>query len=166
MQLGLSERWDAEYHEDPVLSRRFSVLNQSELRQLAGAGMCIGAHTLSHPMLSQSLQNEAWREISESKRNLERALGREIWALAYPFGDSSSVTSREVQMAKQSGFKSAFLNVGGGFGTETPKFALPRVHITAKMSLVEFEAHISGFHRSLRKMFRPAGLSAAAGPNA
>ena len=166
MQLGLSEKWDAQYREDPVLSRRFSVLNQSELHQLAGAGMCIGAHTLSHPMLSQSSLDAAWREISDSKHGLEQALGHEIWAFAYPFGDSFSVTSREVQMARRAEFKGAFLNVGGGFGTATPKFALPRVHITAEMSLVEFEAHISGVHRSLRELFRPAGLSTPVGSNA
>jgi peptidoglycan/xylan/chitin deacetylase (PgdA/CDA1 family) len=166
MQLGLSEKWDGQYREDPVLSRRFIGLSQSELQQLAGAGMCIGAHTLSHPMLSQSSADAAWREISESKRSLEQALGQQVWALAYPFGDSSSITSREVQMAKRAGFKAAFLNVGGGFGTETPKFALPRVHITAEMTLVEFEAHISGVHRSLRELFRPAGLGAALGSNA
>lgn len=166
MQLGLSENWDAQYREDPVLSRRFSVLNQAELHQLAEAGMCIGAHTLSHPMLSQSSPDAAWREISESKRSLEQALGQEVWALAYPFGDSSSVTSREVQMAERADFKAAFLNVGGGFGTETPKLALPRVHITAEMSLAELEAHISGVHRSLRELYRPAGLRAAAESNA
>jgi hypothetical protein len=31
------------------------------------------------------------------------------------------------------------------------RFAVPRVHVTADMSLFEFEAHISGFYRSLRK---------------
>jgi len=165
VQLGLSERWDVEYREDAALSQRFLVLSRSELHQLAGAGMCIGAHTLSHPMVSQSSPEEAWREISESKHKLEQALGQKIWALAYPFGDSSSVTSREVEMAKRTGYKGAFLNVGGGFGTKTPRFALPRVHITAEMSLVEIEAHISGLHRSLQGLFRPAGLGAV-GSNA
>ena len=129
-----------------------------------GSEMCI--RDSSHPMLSQLSQDGAWREISESKRSIEQALGQKVWAFAYPFGDSSSVTSREVQMARRAGFKAAFLNVSGGLGTETPKFALPRVHITADMSLVEFEAHISGVHRSLRELFRPAGLSAAVGSNA
>jgi hypothetical protein len=31
-----------------------------------------------------------------------------------------------------------------------PRFALPRVHVTAEMSLSEFEAHVSGFHRDFR----------------
>jgi len=166
MQLGLSVQWDAEYRDDPVLSRRFLMLSLTELRQLREAGMSIGAHTLSHPMLSQSSDDVAWNEISECKRNLELALEQEMWALAYPFGNSSSVTSRELEMAKRAGFKAAFLNAGGAFGTQIPKIALPRVHITAEMSLAEFEAHISRFHRSLQELFRPASLSAVEGPNA
>jgi len=164
MQLGLSERWDAAYHEDPALGRRFLMLNLPELRQLAGAGMCIGAHTTSHPMLSQCSPDAAWTEIWESKRNLEQALSQEIWAMAYPFGDSSSVTSREIQMAERAGFQCAFLNMGGGCGTQTARFALPRIHITSEMSLAEFEAHISGFHRSLQELFGSAEVSTA-GPN-
>lgn len=160
MQLGLAEQWDAEYRDDPVLSRRFLLLNESELQQLASAGMCIGAHTVSHPMLSQLSSDQAWSEISESKLSFERVLGRAIWALAYPFGDSSSVTSRELQMAERAGFKSAFLNVDGAFGAEISKFALPRVHITAETTLTELEAHISGLHQSLRALFRPARPSA------
>jgi peptidoglycan/xylan/chitin deacetylase (PgdA/CDA1 family) len=159
MQLGLAEQWDVEYREDPVLRRRFSVLNRTELQQLASAGMCIGAHTLSHPMLSQLSPDQAWSEISESKHNLEQFLGRAIWALAYPFGDSLSVTSRELQMAERAGFKSAFLNVDGSFEAETPKSALPRLHITSETTLAQFEAQISGFHRSLRELLRPASPS-------
>jgi len=166
MQLGLSERWNADYCEDPVRSRRFCVLNPAELQQLAAAGMGIGAHTVSHPMLSQLSPQLAWSEISDSKHNLEQALGQEISAFAYPFGDSSSVTPRELEMAERAGFQCAFVNVDGGFGSRTPKFALPRVHVTAEMSLAELEAHISGFHRSLQELIRPAGLSAAVGSNA
>jgi peptidoglycan/xylan/chitin deacetylase (PgdA/CDA1 family) len=166
MQLGLSEEWDFKYREDPVLNRRFLMLNLPELHQLADAGMCIGAHTLSHPMLSQARLEDAWKEISDSKRGLENALGQEVWALAYPFGDSLSVTSRELQMAKRAGFKAAFLNEGGGVGPLTPRLALPRVHITAAMSLSEFEAHISGFHRSMQELFKPASLSPVVGSNA
>jgi peptidoglycan/xylan/chitin deacetylase (PgdA/CDA1 family) len=155
MQLGLSERWDSKYHEEPACARRFLTLNRDELFQLAAAGMCIGAHTMSHPVLSQSPRELAWSEISESRSGLEQALGQRIWALAYPFGDSSSVTSRELQLADQAGFKCAFVNVGGGFGAQTPRFAFPRIHVTAEMSTAEFEAHISGVHRLLRQWFTP-----------
>lgn len=151
VQLGLSGDWNAKYRGDSACGRRFLMLSVAELRRLAAAGVCVGAHTVSHPMLSQLSPDLAWSEIVESRRGLEQALGRPVWALAYPFGHSSSVTGRELEMAERAGFKCAFLNVGGGFGAETPRFAMPRVHVTADMSLAEFEAHVSGFYRSLRR---------------
>ena len=161
MQLRLDEQWDANYREDPVLSRRFLLLNLSELKQLAAAGASVGAHTLSHPMVSQSSPEAAWDEIAESKRRLDQALGQNTWAFAYPFGDPDSVTSREVEMAERAGFEAAFLNVDA-FASRISKFSLPRVHVTADMTLAEFEAHISGFHRSLQEWFRSTSRSAAA----
>ena len=155
MQLGLEENWDAKYREDPELSRRFLLLNQSELKQLAASGACVGAHTLSHPMLSQSSTEVAWKEISESKHNFDQVLGQETWAFAYPFGDSTSVTSREVEMAERAGFKAAFLNADAG-GTSVSRFSLARVHVTAEMTITDLEARISGFHRSLRRLFESA----------
>lgn len=152
-QLQIPAERISKYFHDPILRRRFLMLNLTELRQLAAGGMCIGAHTLSHPRLSQMPEELAWKEVSESRRDLEQALDREIWALAYPFGDSGSITRREQGMAERAGFKCAFLNFGGGLGARNPLFALPRVHVTADMSLAEFDAHISGFHRSLHRHF-------------
>jgi peptidoglycan/xylan/chitin deacetylase (PgdA/CDA1 family) len=150
-QLGLSEDWKTRYLRDVANTRRFLLLNIGELRSLAEAGMSIGAHTLSHPILSQSGADSCWNEISESRHGLEQALGKSVWALAYPFGDPASVTKRELEMAERAGYQCAFLNVGGGFGAETPRFAWPRVHVTSEMSLAEFETHVSGFYRWVRK---------------
>jgi peptidoglycan/xylan/chitin deacetylase (PgdA/CDA1 family) len=149
-QFGLPDQWNAECTNNEGLRRRFGLLNRNELRQLVDQGMSIGSHTLNHPILSQQTSELAWKEISESRSVLESAIGKTIWALAYPFGDPASVTTREMQMAEQAGFDCAFINVGGGFGASLPRFALPRVHVTADMNLSEFEAHVSGFHRDFR----------------
>jgi peptidoglycan/xylan/chitin deacetylase (PgdA/CDA1 family) len=113
--------------------------------------MSIGAHSLSHPILARAPEDVAWREISESRSVLEKALGQTVWAFGYPFGNAATVTARDLRLAEQAGFRCAFMNAGGGFGAKINRFALPRVHVTAEMSLAEFEAHISGFYRSLRK---------------
>lgn len=148
--LRLPDGWDTALLTDP-LRRRFLMLNRTELCALVAAGMEVGAHTLTHPVLSQLPEEEAWCEIAESRRRLQQAMGRPVWALAYPFGDSASVTEREREMAERAGFTCAFLNSGGGFGAEMPRFALPRVHVSGAMKLGEFEAHVSGFYRSLRR---------------
>jgi peptidoglycan/xylan/chitin deacetylase (PgdA/CDA1 family) len=145
--------------DDESASRqRYGLLTCSELRKLATAGMSIGAHTISHPMLSQMPQELAYEEISESRRQLESVLGQRIWAFAYPFGDAQSVTPEVLAMAQRAGYDAAFLNFGGGLGSNLPPFALPRIHVTAEMSLAEFDAHVSGFYMSLqRRMGRNTG---------
>jgi hypothetical protein len=116
--------------------------------------MTIGAHSLSHPVLSRAPDDLAWQEISESRVVLEKALQQTVWAFGYPFGSAAAVTRREVRMAEQAGFRCAFMNAGGGLGARIDRFAVPRVHVTADMTLSEFEAHISGLYRNLRERFR------------
>ncbi len=149
-RVGLPEQWIAEGSNNEVQNRRFGLLNQSDLRHLVEQGMSVGSHTLTHPILSLQSSELAWKEIADSRSLLEKAVGKPVWALAYPFGDPASVTNREMQMAEQAGFQCAFMNIGGGFGAQLPRFALPRVHVTTDMSLSEFEAHVSGFHRDFR----------------
>jgi len=155
-QLKLAENWRARFFQDPTLATRFLTLDIAGLRQLAAAGMTIGAHSLSHPILARASDDLAWREIFESRGVLEKALGKPVWAFGYPFGNAATVTARDLRLTEQAGFRCAFMNTGGGFGAKIvgakiSRFALPRVHVTAEMSLAEFEAHISGFYRSLRK---------------
>ena len=162
-QLRLPENWNQPYMEDPVQQRRFLLLSLTELRQLAAAGMPIGAHSLSHPVLSQLPSPVAWKEIAESRSALASALGEPVWSFAYPFGDPAGVSERELEMAARSGYKCAFLNRGGRFGRGVPAFAIPRVHVTADMSLAEFEAHVSGFQQALRRrLMGPEFIPAAA----
>jgi peptidoglycan/xylan/chitin deacetylase (PgdA/CDA1 family) len=156
-QLKLAAGWREKFLEDPTLAARFLTLDQTGLRQLAAAGMTIGAHTLSHPVLSRAPDDLAWREISESRSILQKALGQTVWAFGYPFGNAATVTRRDVRLAEEAGFRCAFMNVGGGFGAKIDRFAVPRVHVTGDMNLSEFEAHISGFYRALRKRLRGTG---------
>jgi peptidoglycan/xylan/chitin deacetylase (PgdA/CDA1 family) len=135
---------------DAVSCRRFGLLKLAELRELVAAGMTIGAHTLSHPMLSQLPPDAAYAEISESRLRLESALQQRVWAFAYPFGDAQSVTPEVLAMAEKAGYAAAFLNFGGGLGSDLPPYALPRLHVTAAMNLAEFEAHVSGFYSRLQ----------------
>jgi peptidoglycan/xylan/chitin deacetylase (PgdA/CDA1 family) len=147
---GLSHAAKSGRVDDPG-SCRFSLLTRTEIRRLAGAGMTIGAHTISHPMLSKAPPELAWTEIAEIRTRLEAILGAEVWALAYPFGSPESVTPEVVAMAKKAGYHAAFLNFGGGLGVELPPYAIPRIHVTTDMNLGEFEAHLSGFYASLQR---------------
>jgi len=98
--------------------------------------------------------------MRECRAGLESYLERDVWALAYPFGHYGSARAQEMRMAADAGYTCAFLNHGGGVSQGTsPRFALPRAHVTADMDLPEFEAHLSGFHEGLQKRFHRGGAN-------
>jgi len=129
--------------------RQWRLMGTAELKQLTEAGMTIGAHSLSHAVLSLCSDEEARSEIQDSKIQLERALGRPVWAFAYPFGYGFTVGERELRMAQESGYSCAFVNVEH-WDTEC-NFALQRTHVTSDMTLPEFAAHLSGVHKLLQR---------------
>ncbi len=151
---GLQPSWKLRYMDDPLLRDRFQLLRLAELKQLNDAGMAVGAHTLSHPVLVEQAEDLARVEIAECRKLLEESLGRAVWALAYPFGDPSSVGEREFRLAAEAGYECAFVNVGGVLARASNRFALPRVHVTAEMSLPVYEAYISGVHDALRSRMK------------
>jgi peptidoglycan/xylan/chitin deacetylase (PgdA/CDA1 family) len=153
-KLGLTSTWRTRYLEDPVLRNRFQSLRLPELKQLADAGMTIGAHTLSHPALSAQSAELARAEIARCREALEKCLGRPVWAFAYPFGDPTSVGAREYRMAEEAGYECAFVNVGRVTTSSFARFSFPRIHVTSEMSIAVYQAHVSGLHDALRSRLR------------
>jgi len=149
-----------------LAERHFCLMTSDELRQLAAAGMTIGAHTMTHPILAQMPPGLAWQEIVNCKMRLESVLGKEIWAFAYPFGDAASATASVLTMARRAGFEMSFLNVGGGLGARLPLDAIPRIHVSTGMTLAEYEAHVSGFYELLRRIFSPTPRDIPTTPDA
>jgi len=148
---GLPENWSSRYLNDEPNRQRFLRLTADGLKTLLAADMTIGAHSLSHPVLPKMVDAFAWAEIEQSAKLIEKAIGTSIWSFAYPFGDQTSVTDREIKMAEKAGYECAFVNFDGGFGSHIERFSIPRVHVTADMRLGEFAAHVCGFHNALRR---------------
>jgi peptidoglycan/xylan/chitin deacetylase (PgdA/CDA1 family) len=141
---------------DSLFRRRFALMSKDDLKELVDSGMSLGAHTMSHPLLSQQGAGSGEYEICESRRVLTQAMGVPIWSMAYPFGHSESITQREPACAQSAGYDCAFLNCGGPLRVSSPLFALPRIHVTPEMRLSELEAHLSGFHWKLQQCLQPA----------
>lgn len=61
------------------------MMTEEELRDLAAAGIELGAHTVTHPDLSRLDRESCLREMVESREALERLTGAEVRTFAYPF---------------------------------------------------------------------------------
>ena len=82
-----------------------AVLGWEALRQLAGEGVTLGAHTRTHPLLNRVPLAEARAEAAGSLRDLERETGPALPVFAYPGGQSSDEV---VRVLDRDGFALAF----------------------------------------------------------
>ena len=81
-----------------------SLMDESQVREWLAAGNWIGAHTCTHPRLSQLSRAQAKEEIHASKKKLEDQFGLRIDHFAYPFGDYNLET---VELVQEAGFQTA-----------------------------------------------------------
>lgn len=103
------------------------MLTTTQLRGLRRAGMLIGAHTLSHPILATLDEAEADREIAGSKTSLERLLDEPVRLFAYPNGrPGRDYSARDVAIVKRLGFEAAVSTCWGGNTRQADPFQLLR----------------------------------------
>ena len=103
-------------------------MTASEVQQLAAGGLIeVGAHNVTHPVLSELSADAQRKEIAESKRSLEEILNRPVRSFAYPFGGKRDYTAASVSAVRDAGFDSACSNYPGLVRKGTDCFELPRI---------------------------------------
>lgn len=102
------------------------MLSWDEVDALRGLGVSIGAHTVTHPILSRLTPERAWEEISGSKAAIERATGGAVRAFAYPNGGPDDYDPDITRMVRQAGFSCAVTTRRGLNDADTPVLELRR----------------------------------------
>jgi peptidoglycan/xylan/chitin deacetylase (PgdA/CDA1 family) len=89
---------------------RALFMNWEQVQKLAGSGMglTIGSHGNGHRKLAALDEHAQRHELAESKQILEAHLNREVMALAYPYGWSSTFTAQTKTLAALAGYRVAF----------------------------------------------------------
>lgn len=116
------------------------VMSLEQIQELHQMGHEIGAHTLTHPKLTQVPLETVWAEISRSKDELEQVLGAPVVSFAYPKGDYNEAVKAVVCEA---GFQLAVTNREGLVPSVPDWLALPRVWINDTMSMGQFRGKLS-----------------------
>ena len=90
-------------------------------------GIEIGAHTVSHPILTSLDDASAMQEIRDSKRELEELIGKPVPLFAYPNGKvGKDFDGRHVAMVREAGFQAAFTTAVGAITRRHDRYQLPR----------------------------------------
>lgn len=110
----------------PVLPQDL-MLTRRQLQELATAGIEIGNHTVSHPVLSAVEESRVVHELEQSSRDIEAIIQRPVRHFAYPNGiPGKDFTERHQQLIKDLGFASAVTTHWGVSTQTTNRWALPR----------------------------------------
>lgn len=121
--VGSTSRWLSREGED-----RRPVMGWSEIRNVAEAGIEIGAHSHTHPQLDRLSLVDLDGEFRRSKALLEDGLSSEVTAVAYPFGFHSRRVRRAACSAGYT-FGCAVGNLSASVGSD--RWAIPRLTVSA-----------------------------------
>jgi peptidoglycan/xylan/chitin deacetylase (PgdA/CDA1 family) len=116
---GRNNQWDGQPKEIPLLD----LLDWEEIREMADNGIDFGAHTMNHVDLSKLLAEQAYEEIINSKRVIQKYLEKDVRLFAYPYGRLTS-ESKDIIKNNFSGACSVKLDFAS---LKSDIYTLPRI---------------------------------------
>ncbi len=102
-------------------------LSWDEIRTMAERRITFGSHTVTHPILSRVSPETAYREIVDSKKDIEAHLEKPVLSFAYPNGrdDDFNKTTKEILSA--AGYHIALTTILGANDRHRDPLELRRV---------------------------------------
>jgi len=106
---------------------RGEMMSSPQVLALHRAGMQIGAHTVTHPILAGLDAAAARAEMQRSRSQLESLLLDRVGLFAYPNGRPDvDYSGQTVALARELGFDAALTTAWGAAGRATDPFQMPR----------------------------------------
>jgi peptidoglycan/xylan/chitin deacetylase (PgdA/CDA1 family) len=127
-------------------TRIFSLVNETEIREMASRGIDIQMHTHRHVFPPDKAR--ALGEIRDNRAALEPLVSRPLVHFCYPKGKWSE---EQLPWLAGAGVRSAVTCDRGLNDRGTPLLALRRFGDDESLSRIEFEAELSGFAEMVRK---------------
>ena len=114
----------------------FGPMTWDQVRALSGNGVSFGPHTVTHPILARTTDEQSRQEIQGSWQRLKEQVPDPVPVFCWPNGDPTSFGPREVRYAAQAGMLAGLSTVqapltrrqwesnGGAFAV--PRYAYPQ----------------------------------------
>ncbi len=104
IQLNLIKNWFPKVN--PI--SRVNYLKKNQIKILSENGFEIGSHGMTHSLFTAEYmsENTIRYELTESKKNLEELIGKEVRAFCFPAGDYNETS---IELVKDAGYTSVCL---------------------------------------------------------
>ncbi|MFZ1948416.1 MAG: polysaccharide deacetylase family protein [bacterium] len=122
-----------------------------QVRKMAAAGVTLGAHGVTHAILSREKPDRVRAEVVESKKLLETLSGRPVDLFAYPNGRPEDFNAEVKRQLADAGYEGSFTSVYGLCKPGGDLLEIPRIPLDNRWSYPEFETRASGVLEVLRR---------------
>jgi len=137
-----TNEWDVAKGE-----RSLRLMNQSQRREMLASGLVeFGAHTRTHPDLTEISPEQAGEEIHLSKMELEVGLGVEVHTFAYPYGHLNHHVKESV---RQAGFRYGVALHSGPLAVHEDPLHVRRIVVFPNTTMRRFRRKVSGGYARL-----------------
>ena len=125
------------FQPTPEQRERFDVMTWRDVHALDPQVVRVGAHTMTHPVLSSCTPDELAWEVGESRRQLETRLARPVEHFCYPFG----AWNPAVADCARHWYRSAVTSAPGLVTAGDDPYGLKRVSVTPRLPLLTWRLH-------------------------
>ena len=129
------------------------LMSWDGLKEIAGAGIDLGAHSIHHPDLTRLTREQAEGELRDCRAELEDRTGRTVESVAYPYGSSTPAVRQLAQRYFRLGCGTSLRFVSA----RADLFDLPRLDVYYLRNDLWFEKAARGggsAYIALRSFFR------------
>jgi hypothetical protein len=123
---------------------KYAPCTWAELREMAGSLVEIGSHTVTHPILSSITDEESWKELTESRRQIEEALGTQVRSFCFPNGQPEDYRASQVKEVQEAGYNCAVVADFDLVQNGADPYRLPRIGMERKTQSVEMAKYLDG----------------------
>jgi len=108
----------------------YRPMTEKEIITLSRNGLVdIGAHTMTHPVLSALSREEQQAEIIGSIRAVTEIIGKPVHSFAYPFGSPQEINNDSLEIIRSTEIQTAVTTTPEKVNPESNLLALPRVWV-------------------------------------
>lgn len=137
-QLGKNPEWLKDTKDN---DRNEIVATIESLKKLPMDLVTFGSHTINHPRLTLLDEDDAYKEIQYSKKQLELLLDQDIKYFAFPYGDYNEMI---LTLCSKAGYINVFTINYIFQNNKLNNFEIGRIPVDINDWMIEFKLKISG----------------------
>jgi len=118
------------------------IMTLDQVRKVSPTLVSFGAHTLTHPVLTNLDEQAARKEIVESRARLQELMGREISLFSFPYG---AFNNHLIRLCREAGYERVFTTIPGPVWNR--EFVVGRTPVEPTDSKLEFRLKLFGAYR-------------------